>query len=127
LINPPRASFSEIQLSYILPEFLINGAFSLSCNQNEKPMALTTKNSITVGGSGNYSPTSQYYGTDMEIVQQQPGAVDFLFTNVIFRGDAITVYAARDNNANLLRYMALPCPPYYHLTRADAAPGNVLV
>ncbi len=90
-------------------------------------MALTIFNQSNLQGKGNEAPTNLYYEKDRQTVINQQGAVTVGLINYTFQGNEITVFAAKDNNNQILNYLALPCPPYYHETNPAAFPGNVLV
>lgn len=90
-------------------------------------MALTIFDSKNLKGNGNQAPTNLYYETDRQIVINQTGAASVGLINYQFQGNDVTVFAAKNSQNQILEYMALPCPPYYHETNPAAFPGNVLV
>lgn len=94
--------------------------------KTSKLMALTYWNDNNAGGDGNLTFETQYYEADRQTVTQQNGAAASGLVNFIFRNEEITVFAARDNQDQILELVALPCPPYHHLVMAEAQPGNVL-
>ena len=90
-------------------------------------MAYTHQTEVSVGGSGNNTPTTpNYYSEDLMIVYTQNGVNSFGPLNVNFRNGSITVIAAWDVNENVLQKMALPCPPYHEPTQPEAKPGKFL-
>lgn len=89
-------------------------------------MALTYWDADHAGGSGNLNSFTQYYETDRQIVMQQAGVISVGLVHFRFRNEDLTVFAARNGNNDIFGLVALPCPPYHHLTIAEAIPGNIL-
>lgn len=89
-------------------------------------MALTYWDANHADSPGNLNPFTQYYETDRQIVIQQAGVVSVGLVNFKFRNDDLTVFAARNDNNEIFGLVALPCPPYHHLTKPEAIPGNIL-
>lgn len=86
----------------------------------------------TIWNKDNYSPSqifeegNFYYEEDKKIVMGQQDAHTGGLININFRGQEITVFAAKDEEGNMLSKLALPCPPYHHETMREAKPGNKL-
>ncbi|MBP6827442.1 MAG: hypothetical protein KA165_12850 [Saprospiraceae bacterium] len=89
-------------------------------------MSLTYWIASQAEGNGNLTSVTQYYEQDRQTVINQTGAVSTGLINFKFRGDEITVFAARNSGGQILELVALPCPPYYHDQIAEAIPGNIL-
>lgn len=98
-------------------------------------MSLTYWDANKARGGGNYGPTTLYYEEDRKIVLDQPGAKTYGLINYEFdpqgiiieeKHKNITVFAAKDADNNVLPYLALPCPPYYHNEIPQARPKEFL-
>ena len=85
-------------------------------------MAYTHWDDSKWGVNGNENDLGfTFYEADKDLVLKQDGAVSFGLLHFIFdpqdvsvEKKEITVFGAKNIDGDVLRIVALPCPPYYH-------------
>ncbi|MBI1224752.1 MAG: hypothetical protein GC192_05910 [Bacteroidetes bacterium] len=80
-------------------------------------MAYTNKDNISDFNSGSGLPGATPLWQDLALVSRQPGYNFTMQINCTFDGKAMTIWGgfgegASITQANMLQYVALPCPPY---------------